>query len=400
MRVLLFLIFIFLVGAILSLAVLFPEMNLLARHKTEQIIQDKKELEFLLAGAKRLSQKWREGDSEGLWKTNQLNCPKSLGPAFQVGSEFLKCNPRYILCLMEEKGLKINIDGDEREVVLHEADYHLVTPANANIRNLVRASYLFELKLKNGTKSLPLLLEEDCREVFLPERIYKYKNFVWDNYHANIFIDKFPVTFMEISDWLRFSPQEGKIKFDLPKTQEGLAQYAHGLNMEQMKSYCAFKGKQLMSSEVYDAASFYPADLDNPQEETILNAPYPWTRKKKISGEEALCSKIYSEECLTKVPLIPLSNDATTWSGMFLALGGPLEALYNPVDPDLNLKASSFYFPFESSWQQLGLRAHWDGEGNTERDFDWGKGQLRPKALDQYQIGFRCMRTVYHDERP
>ncbi len=400
MRILLFLIFILLVGASLSFYFLFPEMNFLSQHKSEQIIQEKRELEFLLEGAKRLSRAWREGDSEGLWKTNQLKCPNALGQAFVIGSDYLKCNPRYILCLMESKGLKIDLDGEEREVILQEADYHLITPANANVRNLARASYLFELRLSRSNKSLPLLLEEDCREVFLPERIYKYKNFIWDNYHANIFVDQYPVTFLEVADWLRFSPEEKNEKIELPKIQAELSHYAYGLNLEQMKSYCAFKGKQLMSSEVYDAASFYPADLNNPQEELIVNAPYSWTRKKKITNEEALCSKIYSEECLTKAPLVPLSNEAATWSGMFLSLGGPLEALYNPVDPEQNLKASSFYFPFNSSWQQLGARAHWEGEETRERDFDWGKKQPRPKVLDGYQIGFRCMRTVYHHERP
>jgi len=400
MRIVLFIFFLLLVGASLALYILVPTEKWLPRYRTTQIMSEKRELEFLLEASKRLGKFWREGDAEGLWKTNKLNCPKALGTAFDVGNDYLKCNPRFILCLMEEKGLTIELDGEDRDIFLQKADYHLVTPSNAHISHLSRASYLFELKSSRGSKTLPLLLEDDCREVFLPERIYKYKDFVWDNYNANIFIDQYPVTFLEISDWLRFSSDKVGQNIKLPSTQKSLTQFAYGLTLDEMKSYCAFKGKQLMSSEIFDAASVYPADLNNPTEEVVTNAPYPWTRKKKITEDEALCSKIYSEECLKKKSFASFSNEATTWSGMFWALGGPLEALYNPVDSSLNMKASSFYFPFTSSWQQLAERAHWEGGETHERDFDWGKNNERPTVNDNLKIGFRCMRAVYLDERP
>lgn len=402
MRILLFFLFFLSVGAGALFLKLYPQNNPWKQHKSEQIIQEKREVEFLLEGTKRLTQLWREGDVQGAWKTGQLKCPKSLGEPFVVGDDYLKCNPRYILCAMENKSFKIELDGEEREVVLAQNDYRLVTMANTTLRSWSRPLYKFELKLTRGKKTLPVLLEQDCHEVFLPERIYKYKNFLWDNYKANIFVDKFLVSFADVADWLKFGGEE---KIELPKTEEGLSHFAHGLTIDQMKAYCAFKGKQLMTSVVFDAASMYPADLSNPEEEDVLNTPYPWTRKKAITQDEALCTKIYSEECLSRKAFSTFGTEAATWSGMFLSLGGPLEAMENPVDSYLNLKASSFYFPFSSPWHQLGLRAHWEGNGFRDRDFDWGensknKNRKPQKNIEEYQVGFRCLRTVYKDERP
>lgn len=402
MRILIFFILFSLVGALATFWAFFPQNGLWKQHKADQIVQEKREIEFLLEGSKRLSQLWREGDAEGLWKTGQMKCPKSLGKAFDVGDDYLKCNPRFILCALEDKALKIELNGEEREVRLNQADYRLVTPGNSSVRYLPRASYLFELRLEKSSKTLPLLLEDDCHEVFLPERIYKAKSFVWDNFKSNIFVDKFLVSFAQIADWMRFG---GETKIELPKTQEELAGFAYGLSLDQMKSYCAFKGKQLMSSEFYDAASFYPADMANPEEEEITNAPYPWTRKKKITEDEALCSKIYSEECLERRPFKKFGTEAATWSGMFQSLGGPLEAMVNPIEPDKNLKASSFYFPFSSPWHQLSERAHWEGKETLPREFDWRqsakeKWRQPQKNDDNMKIGFRCFRAVYKDERP
>ena len=47
-----------------------------------------------------------------------------------------------------------------------------------------------------------------------------------------------------------------------------------------MKDYCSFKGKQLLQTHIWDAATFIPQDIHNNRKRVISKGPYPWTKKR------------------------------------------------------------------------------------------------------------------------
>ena len=88
-----------------------------------------------------------------------------------------------------------------------------------------------------------------------------------------------------------------------------------------------------------------------------------------------------------------LNSTGPSWAGIHDSMGGVFEVFRNPIDPESNLKASSFYFDSKSSWHKLGFRAGWNGDGFDLRDFDF-RGLNPFVAIDRFQVGFRCMREV------
>lgn len=145
-----------------------------------------------------------------------------------------------------------------------------------------------------------------------------------------------------------------------------------------------------MLAHIFDAATFLPMDLNEKIPKRNQRSPYYWT--KKASEYKADCNLIYSKDCLAKKPY-QLNSTEPTWSGLHDAMGGVFEAFRNPIDPESNLKASSFYFDSKSSWHKLGFRAGWDGDGFDVRNFEF-RGLNPFVAVDKFQVGFRCMREV------
>ena len=157
-----------------------------------------------------------------------------------------------------------------------------------------------------------------------------------------------------------------------------------------MENFCSFKGKQVMLAHFFDAATFLPMDLNEKIPMKALRSPYYWT--KKSSDYKSDCKLIYSKDCLAKAPY-QLNSIGPTWAGIQDSMGGVFEVFRNPIDPESNLRASSFYFDSKSSWHKLGFRAGWNGEGFDLRDFDF-RGLNPFVAIDKFQVGFRCMREV------
>ena len=155
-----------------------------------------------------------------------------------------------------------------------------------------------------------------------------------------------------------------------------------------MEDYCSYFGKQVLEARYFDAATFLPMDLNDTIPKKNNRSPYYWTKKR--SEFKADCNLLFAEECLTKKSN-RINNINPSWAGITDSMGGVLEAFRNPIDPESNLKASSFYFNFKSPWHKLGFRAHWDGEGFDLRHFDF-KGLNPEKNVNKFQVGFRCMR--------
>ena len=354
------------------------------------IIADKQAAVILVKAAQRLQTVWEEGDIDNKW---QQECQDLWGKLPNVDREFFKCNPLFLQCVLRRASA---IDSTVSARKQNDGMFYSVV-TRSKFSGVKIPSFAVLVELEHNGQVMPVLLEDSCKEVYLPQRIYalgtfdKNKNdWRWDNFSQHIFIDKYLVTNLDISLW---KGQKFGTSPALPAT---------GLSWQEMQDYCRFMGKELAATNVYDAATFHPGDYADTTPEKNIRGPYPWSRKAQDSYlyqaihdadfvfNRNFCHKVYTKECVPEFALPAFDRGTAAWTGIFQVLGGVMEALNNPVVPKQNVRVSSMYFDVKSSWHQLGKRAHWDGEHFDKSAFswedDWPDGD--------YKVGFRCMRMI------
>ena len=372
------------------------------KRKNSTILAKKQTLEIILLSMENLLKLWQEGEDSLL----KNHCPG-------------RCRASLLQCFFEKRDregrphLSVEKEGKNFGIVARrqgEDYYRIMTRENTEGVSIPSYGVFMELALIDNPKIIvPILLEDSCHDVYLPRRVYSYgpfegpdkEDFRWDNFAQHIYLDKYPVNFFQIVEWIKFNKSQREISrgIVIPKDIKKLSKSASGLSKKQMENYCVFRGGQLLQAHYYDAATFYPSDFADKKPLKNIRGPYPWTNKSKafFSDEKTYCHKIYTKECLNKAAYEDYKSRSTSWIGMFEILGGYLEVLENKIEPQKNLKASSLLFPANSSWHMLGKRAYWDGKGFEENDFKWEeKSQSNPpSSLDNLQVVFRCMRFVY-----
>lgn len=367
--------------------------------KTDQFIQDKEALTRLLQNSSEIHRIWNEGEDSREWSLIKVECLKYYKNTSEFDESLLRCNPMLLQCYaLFTKKLNFHFVKPEKE---NKSDkfYHYMTKSNSSHVKLSSPGYLFRIEDNISHKKLDLLLADNCHEVFLENRAYAYgeeltgkaaletEDYRFDNFGQNIYIDRHLVTNAEVNDWIDFGNPDltkGLVK----RESDELFLPATHLLYEQMENYCSYKGKQVLLAHYADAAAFLPMDLNEIIPKKNSRSPYYWTKKKSEYKDD--CNLIYAQECLTKSPF-RLNSGSPTWAGMMDSMGGVFEAFRNPIDPESNLKASSFYFNFKSPWHKLGFRAGWDGDGLDLRHFNF-RGINPEVTVDKFQVGFRCMR--------
>jgi hypothetical protein len=369
------------------------------KEKPDQFIQEKESLNRLLQNSSEIHRIWTEGEDSREWSLLKTQCLKYYGITSSFDESLLRCNPMLLQCngLFNKKlnyhFVKPELEKDNKKL------YRSMTKSNSNHVGLNLSGYLFTIEDNISRKRLDLFLADSCQEVFLENRAYAYgeeligkaaretEDYRFDNFGQNIYIDRHLVTNAEINDWIDFG-DPGHTKGLVKKESNELFLPAIHLLYAQMENFCSFKGKQMLLAHYADAASFLPMDLTEILPKKNTRSPYFWTKKKNEFNPD--CNLIYAEDCLTKKPF-QLNSTGPTWAGIMDPTGGVLEIFRNPIDPESNLKASSFYFNFKSPWHKLGFRAKWDGEGFDLRHFDF-RGINPEQTVESFQVGFRCMR--------
>lgn len=400
------------------------------RYKTKCMIQEMKFHKILAQGSIKLLKIWQEGDIDNLWERGKINCKKFLGEYQGVPASYLRCNPDFLACFFEHK--KIEVVYQKRKYSISavrkfrkkgevkkiggRSFYSIITRSNTDGVEIPNYAVMVELKLDQFHKSLPVLLEDSCNNVFLPQRIYAYgpydsdpesEDWRFDNFGQLIYIDKFLVTFRDLFDWYQYD-DKATVKLDkFPKDIELWKYPAIGLTISQMKDYCNFLGKQLMQAHLFDAATFLPGDYKNPRPKYTLRGPYPWSRRKKkeflfkarltknYPHKKSYCMKVFTKECLKKMKYPAREAGSNSWAGIFQVLGGYLEFFHNPLRPYENLKVSSFYLPISSIHHELGKRVDWDGEDFKEKNVKMDDNYDLAMTEQNLKIGFRCMKYAY-----
>jgi len=385
-------------------------------------IEKSNDLKNLIKTSEIIEKAWLEGQTDQLSKEEFVECKKELVANDNVDLSYLRCNPDFMKCFL--KKLKGKIKYKRRGGAYKVSS---VVPIEIGGRKhfgqvITRWShkgkyvpnYSFALKLTSGKANLVFLMQNSCNEVFLPQRNYSYgglsritKNY-WDNFNQSIFIDKFQVTFRDISEWKKVL----RLPFEIPNKFIP-SDSAFGLTIGEMKDYCSFKGKQLLQTHIWDAATYIPQDIRNKRKKIIRKGPYPWTKKRvsflwkaknntDFKFKKKYCKKVFTKDCLSLIPFKRHSINSSSWSGVFQVLGGYPEAMKNPFNDGLNLKLSSFYFSASSSWHALGKRSYWNGFSfdtnrlglKEELKFEKKLKVLEKLPSSEVRISFRCMRKL------
>jgi hypothetical protein len=368
--------------------------------KTDQFVQDREAINRLLQNSSEIHRIWNEGEDSREWNLVKQECLKHFNITSTIDESLLRCNPILLECnyLFNPK-LNYHFIKPETGNEKNPKLYRYLTKSNTNHVGLEQSGYLFTVEDKLSHKRLDLFLADQCQEVFLQNRVYAYgeeisgkpsedvEDYRFDNFNQNIYIDRHLVTNAEVNDWIDFGNSnftKGLLKIEADE----LFMPATGLNYSQMENFCSFKGKQMMQAHYFDAATFLPMDMDEVNPKKNSRSPYYWTKKKSEFKED--CSLLYAQECVRE-KAYHLNSTTPSWAGIMDSMGGVFEVFRNPIDPESNLKASSYYFNFKSPWHKLGFRAGWDGEGFELRHFDF-KGINPELTVDKFQVGFRCMR--------
>lgn len=358
----------------------------------DRFVQDKEALSRLMQNSSEIHRLWIEGEDSREWGLFKKSCLKQYGITNSFDESLLRCNPLLLECnVLFTKKLNYHFKKHSGQ-----KSYRYLTKSNTSHVSLPHSGYLFTIRDNQSGKHLDLLLTDQCQEVYLQNRVYAYgeevlgkvaEDFRFDNFNQNIYLDRHLVTNAEINEWIDFGNSvftKGLMK----KEGNQLFLPAIHLSKSQMENFCSFKGKQLMLAHYFDAATFLPMDLNEVMPLKNNRSPYYWTKKKSEFKPD--CHFFYAQECLKLNPFHLNSTDPT-WAGIMDSMGGVFEAFRNPIDPESNLKASSFYFPFNSPWHKLGFRAGWDGEGGELRHFDFKS--IAPDVMpEKFEVGFRCMR--------
>lgn len=356
---------------------------------------------------KLLNSYWLQGDHKQEWKNGLLKCENFPLYKENIGPDFLKCNPEFIQCLIKKKKLS-GINPEYK--MIFKKDNHLLGTHDY-------FAYIFEITVNN--KEAELILFDRCHEVSLFQGIYATgkmevdsADWKWDNRGQQILIDQYMVTNLEVDRWIKAR----KIKLASPfvLTPQSFYRQSISLNLDEMKQYCLDHGKQMLSTRVFEAATFYRNPTEYPIEKLqtfkkIFRSKYPWSAKNSstfipqskgewINFQHSFeyCPFIYSAECLGKSPFLYYMTPHPSWTGLAEVLGGIPEILWDDRLHRARVKHSSFFFNLNSPWHEIGVYGDWDGSGHGA--FHYGFVSLdKEYRIDQgdekhYASGFRCMR--------
>ncbi len=284
------------------------------------------------------------------FRKNTHQCPSISFNPNNVGDMYFECNSELFQCFIENRfkdfssnhKLKFNETLFESRASIESAtDDVLLT-----IEIISPVKYSWKLKLNNT-----------CKQVNLPERIYNYgpvdkDGFQWDTIGRKIFIDKRLVTNKEIYFW---SLKNSKMKHLVRERKLDYLPATH-LNFAEKFSYCSEHKKKLMEAHIWQAASYFVQTTTNKTPDYIYKHPYPWGRDQKFEFGTSLesCRRAWVQECEFKFKRIYFDDENTSWIGMYDILGGEYEYLVNPIDPDQNIKLSSKYLSGISNKHKIG----------------------------------------------
>lgn len=219
-----------------------------------------------------LSRLWESSESSEEWKKLRQNCLDQ----FHLKQKFneallLSCHPLVMSCYAQE----VNAHSEKYDFRFKTIGVHLtpyyryITKENSNHLVETESGYLFTLVDKKTDLSLDVVFSDRCREVYLEQSTYLYKDQSFDNIGRHLYIDSYLVTNYDINDWINYGNAKN---LEVSKPNDWFRP-ATTLNKNQMQDYCAFKGRSILKAEWYHAASAWPPDV---QKDRLVPSPYAY----------------------------------------------------------------------------------------------------------------------------
>ena len=330
-----------------------------------------------------LNKRWRYGDIEAYWGTNNFQCADIPNTLIGMNPEILKCNPVYINCWLSGGIPKL-----DSVIKTKNHEFHADTK---NLAIINHGDLKIDFIEKNTKTEFSVRLERNCHEAFLPEKVYSSgpdanSLDVWDNYGRKIFVDKFYVSNFDVKFWKtkNFSINSNDLKPALNLTRP-----------EQQK-YCHSRGKKLLQNHIFEASTFFPSVY---KKGYLFKSKIPWAKSPKPNEltifSKKNCVKSFTKECLADQELNSYSNLSTSWIGIYHSLGSELESFDNIFNHKANLKVSSKYTSVSSLWNMNSRRATWSGytfDRDTFKFTEFYSGQVEDIGFEQLKgVAFRCM---------
>ncbi len=239
----------------------------------------------LITATKRISAIWAAGDSDKKWENSELNCSSYMGTFTPKKQRRSRCNPEYLKCRLILEPITI-IYKDQKYQITSQ-NFNLVAKSISKIPS----DPIFGVKIdlfsdKFPDEQISITLQDGCNDVFLPENIYGKgiytgkkgeQNWQWDSFNRYIYIDKFLATNYDLATWAKMSGKQqilSKIKSDEVSRWEAAAT----LTKEEMIEYCAYRGKQVMTQEIFDAVFFSP--MSTKKSKIIYRSPHKSNNKQ------------------------------------------------------------------------------------------------------------------------
>lgn len=292
---------------------------------------------------------WEEGLIQGLSREQILNCSDIPAGYEDLPLTFFKCNPGYLNCYLSQNKVHKNFN------------YLGLSKSSVQVG---RVNVLFELK--NLDQQVTIQIEPYCHEAYLPQKIYaaghgQNKDYIWDNNGRDYFIDKFYVNRYQKKFW-----ETGQTKIELGDDRPVL-----NLTLSQMKQVCGLMGKSLLESRLFDAATFYPSNIED--HGYLFKSHFPWSKKTNDLTRDRLSENV-------------------SWIGLYYGIGENPEVFINTFEERANLKVSAGNEELEDPWHRLGLRGYWDGEGFEQTNFDLVEQYSGRNLAGDFPKGvaFRC----------
>ncbi len=367
-----------------------------------------------LEALKQLQVDFLEGNGAEYYAKGEYSCPELIPDGLNVDDSYFQCNELHLNCLLKgatpkkKSTYSVTFEGNEYEVEFVKLDTDQ-TPYTEFIKKQKQKhinNSLFKVKMNFNNESRIGFIENSCKHKFL-EHSYFYSgnksrlSLKWDNFSRYFYFDIHYVSNYEVSRW-----NKKKIKVsDYHKPSVDLS-------FQEMKNFCHDHGKELILSEVLDAASMI---RNNHNVNYFYYYPYPWGKQKRnvfetntdevIKKAKTWCQKAYVAGCEKYTPLKLYNSSSSTWSGLYLALGYEMEAVENKNNQFLNISPSSYYFNGNSKWNTLGSRAHWNGIGHELSAFHFSRNiniiarqENLPNNKNGLGVAFRCMKREFPHE--
>jgi hypothetical protein len=322
----------------------------------------------------------------------------------QLEPDFLKCNDLLLKCFLQQS--LGDLQRNSISIIQHPSGdpFHLLSAAqmySSHFKQVDGLKIQFALN-SHKMEHLALVLERNCHEKKLPEKIYKISikpEWRWDNFGREIMLDKYLTNQMLISQWSKHT----KLNLDhLDLSRPAMT--AVGLSLAEQRRFCEFRGGKVIDLPTYEAMIFYPTSWEDPALKTIKLYPYPWGRSERVNPfknasapDSSDCSLVFSKNCKNRFVYNPWETNNISWMGTYQILGGPLEAIENPFGQSL-VKLSSYYFLHSSSRQKNAEYAFWNGKPFKQLRLFPVKMDGRVQQADRidenkmWDIGFRCIR--------